>query len=233
MYSAGMAYLVGNEQRGRGNQKPVPRRPRRIEKEQRQSEILDAAYELFAKKGFGATRIDDIAKEAHVAKGLVLFHFKSKEEVFQAVVRRAIPVLLDKLDVGAPKSGTDAADILRQALRQVYHHLVENPQAKVILQLLTAEGNRFPTLRAFYHSEVVARGNAVISRIVSFGVKQGKFSVKVDDNTPRILLGPLVSALFWQILFTEYEKIDIERLFESHIDLALHGLIRRRKPSRK
>jgi AcrR family transcriptional regulator len=200
-------------------------RPRRIDKEQRQSEILDAAFKLFAKKGFGATTIDDIAKQAGVAKGLVLFHFKSKEEVFQAVVRRAIPPLSDKLEMDDFESGADAVTLLRKALRSVYQHLVANPHAKVILQLLVAEGHRFPKLKAFYHSEVVARGNTMLTRIVTLGVRQGEFSVKIDANLPRILLGPLVSALFWQILFIEFEKIDIEKLFKSHIDLMLHGLI--------
>jgi hypothetical protein len=45
--------------------------------------------------------------------------------------------------------------------------------------------------------------------------------------TPRqsSWLGPLVSALFWQILFVEFEEIDIEKPFKSHIDLMLHDLI--------
>jgi AcrR family transcriptional regulator len=204
---------------------PGAPRPRRIDKEQRQSELLDAAFKLFAKNGFGATTIDDIAKQAGVAKGLVLFHFKSKEEVFQAVVRRAIPPLLDKLDMDDFKSGVDAVTLLRRALKSVYQRLLANPHAKVILQLLVAEGHRFPKLKAFYHSEVIARGNTMLTRIVSHGVKQGEFSVKIDANLPRILLGPLVMALFWQILFIEFEEIDVDKLFKSHIDLVLHGLI--------
>lgn len=220
-----MAHPAKDDQRGQAKAELRTKRPRRIDKEQRQSEILDAAFKLFAKKGFGATTIDDIAKQAGVAKGLVLFHFKSKEDVFQAVVRRAIPPLLDRLDINDFEDGTDAVNLLRETLHRVYQHLVANPHAKVILQLLIAEGHRFPKLKAFYHSEVVARGNAMITQIVALGVKQQKFSAKIDANLPRILLGPLVSALFWQILFAEFEEIDIEQLFKSHIDLMLHGLI--------
>jgi hypothetical protein len=73
----------------------------------------------------------------------------------------------------------------------------------------------------------------MITLIVALGVKQGEFSVKIDANLPRILLGPLVSALFWQILFVEFEKIDIEQLFKSHIDLMLHGPIGPRAPSKR
>ena len=228
-----MAYQAKDGRRSQGKAELRAPRPRRIDKEQRQSEILDAAFKLFAKNGFGATRIDEIAKQAGVAKGLVLFHFKSKEDVFQAVVRRAIPPLLDTLAMDNFESGTDAVELLRETLHRVYQHLVANPHAKVILQLLVAEGHRFPKLKAFYHSEVVARGNAAITQIVSLGVKQGEFSVRIDANLPRVLLGPLVSALFWQILFVEFEKIDIEQLFKSHFDLMLHGLIGPRASSRR
>jgi AcrR family transcriptional regulator len=204
-------------------------RGRRLEREERQIEILDAAYKLFAKKGYGATRIDDIAKQANVAKGLITFYFKSKENVFQAVVRRAIPVLLDKLETNQLEDYKSASLMLRDAIGQVYHHLVENPQAGVILQLLIAEGRSFPKLKAFYHSEVVQRGNAEIARIVELGVKRGEFDIELDDNTTRVLLGPIISALFWQILFVDFEKIDAERFIESHIEIVLHGLVGSRR----
>lgn len=51
-------------------------------KKQRQREILKTALELFSKKGYYATSIDDITKEAGISKGLVYTYFKSKEEIF-------------------------------------------------------------------------------------------------------------------------------------------------------
>jgi len=204
---------------------PAPR-GRRLDRVQRQSEILDAAYELFAENGYGATTINDIATGAGVAKGLVLFHFKSKEGVFQAVVRRAIPPLLNRLDFTDSTDRQSARELFCSTMREVYHYLVESPEAKVIIRLLIAEGRRFPELNAFYHSEVVARGNAVLSKVIEMGVKQGEFSVRENENVSRVLIAPLISALFWQLLFADIEQIDVKKLYETHIDLALHGLIR-------
>jgi AcrR family transcriptional regulator len=205
------------------------RRGRRLEPEERRGEILDAAFALFAKKGYGATRIDDIARQARVAKGLVLFHFKTKENVFQAVVRRAIPPLLDRLEASDGNDGRPGAEQLGDALRQVYRYMVENPRTRVILQLLVAEGRRFPKLRSFYHAEVVQRGNAAISAIVARGVARGEFTLPAAaassaGDVTRIFLAPVISALFWQILFAEIDRIDVEHLFQTHLALALDGL---------
>ncbi|WP_455614914.1 TetR/AcrR family transcriptional regulator [Eisenbergiella sp.] len=51
-------------------------------KKQRQRDILKTALGLFSKKGYYATSIDDITREAGISKGLVYTYFKSKEEIF-------------------------------------------------------------------------------------------------------------------------------------------------------
>lgn len=51
-------------------------------KKQRQKDILKTALGLFSSKGYYATSIDDITREAGISKGLVYTYFKSKEEIF-------------------------------------------------------------------------------------------------------------------------------------------------------
>jgi AcrR family transcriptional regulator len=202
-------------------------RARRPDRERSQARILDAAYELFATKGFVATTITDIAEKAGVAKGLVLFHFKSKEDVFHEVIRRAIPTLLANLEAFNSTDTRSASELLADALRQVYLNLVRRPEAQAILRLLIAEGQRAPMLKAYYHAEVVARGSAALTKIVEIGVRRGEFSIKMSRNVPRVLLGPLIGTLFWQLLFAEIEPLDIDQLCELHISMALQGLVRR------
>lgn len=49
--------------------------------------ILDAAVELFSKKGYDATRVNEIAETANVTKGLIYYYFKSKEEILDCLLR--------------------------------------------------------------------------------------------------------------------------------------------------
>jgi AcrR family transcriptional regulator len=56
----------------------------------RRSEILAAAAKVFATKGFVATRMEDIAKAARLAKGTLYLYFQSKDAIYEATVRQAM-----------------------------------------------------------------------------------------------------------------------------------------------
>ena len=64
----------------------VPQR-RRLSPAERRDLLLQAAVRAFGRLGYDACRMDDVAKEAGVAKGLLYRHFTSKEELFEAVMR--------------------------------------------------------------------------------------------------------------------------------------------------
>src|ERR1044071_2642451 len=56
----------------------------------REAEILDAARQVFARKGYDETRIQDVADACGIAKGTVYLYFRSKEELYWATVRRGV-----------------------------------------------------------------------------------------------------------------------------------------------
>lgn len=59
----------------------------------RRTEILTAATRVFGNKGFEATRMDDIAREARLAKGTLYLYFKSKDAIYKATVQQALAEL--------------------------------------------------------------------------------------------------------------------------------------------
>ena len=60
----------------------------RLTREARRHAILDAARDVFGRKGFDATRMDDVATAAGIAKGLLYKHFESKDALFEALIDR-------------------------------------------------------------------------------------------------------------------------------------------------
>lgn len=58
----------------------------KMPKEERRKEILDAAMRCFVKKGYHASTIDDITREAGLTKGGIYWHFESKREIFMAIL---------------------------------------------------------------------------------------------------------------------------------------------------
>src|SRR5262245_10098236 len=82
-------------------------------------EILRAAMSLFANRGFHETSMSEVAREAHVSKALIFWHFKTKEELFMAVLSRLLePYFIDFTE----ESG--ALDEREQILRLVELYLM-------------------------------------------------------------------------------------------------------------
>jgi AcrR family transcriptional regulator len=68
------------------------------EHEERKSEILDAAEQLFAARGYEAATVNDILGAVKIAKGTFYYYFKSKEEVLDTFIERSIGEGLQKAE---------------------------------------------------------------------------------------------------------------------------------------
>jgi AcrR family transcriptional regulator len=71
---------------------------------ERRTAIIEAALDEFVARGFTATRLDDIAKRAGVAKGTIYLHFKDKESMFEELIRTALVPLIGRLAAPAVRS---------------------------------------------------------------------------------------------------------------------------------
>src|SRR5215831_14030386 len=100
------ARQIREPQKGRpkGAQALRPRGERQAARQaERRQAILDAALEEFAARGFEATRLDDVARRAHIAKGTIYLYFRDKESLFQELVRTMLSPLVGTIEA-APLS---------------------------------------------------------------------------------------------------------------------------------
>src|ERR1700749_1095643 len=88
---------------GRAGGAPSTRAERAAE---RRAAIVEAAMEEFVARGFSATRLDDIARRAGVAKGTIYLHFKDKESMFEELIRTAIVPLVGPLQASPPPNAS-------------------------------------------------------------------------------------------------------------------------------
>src|SRR3569623_1390295 len=86
-----------------GDAAPVSNRAMRAA--ERRNAIVEAAMEECIARGFAATRLDDIAKRAGVAKGTIYLHFKDKESMFEEQVRTVIVPVVERLNALPPPPG--------------------------------------------------------------------------------------------------------------------------------
>jgi AcrR family transcriptional regulator len=91
------------------DQQELARKTRKeVLSEWRHQEILEAARRIFARLSYAATNVEEIAKEAGMAKGTVYLYFRSKEEIFAAVLASDLERLVDKTIEGMSTANTFA-----------------------------------------------------------------------------------------------------------------------------
>jgi AcrR family transcriptional regulator len=194
-----------------------PRYRRR--KENRPQEITAAAFEAFAEKGFARTRVDDVAKRAGVSKGLLYLYFKTKEELFKAVVKSVVIRRVDQLIENVESTELSSEDFIRGPLLSFLQQLPGSPVA-IVIRLLISEGPRHPDLVDYYYDNVVAKGLAAISGFVKRGIARGEFRDSAVSDLPHLVLAPVMLSIIWGIIFTN-RRLDTDTLIETQIDMIL------------
>ena len=203
--------------------KPSPRR--REQKLHRQGEILAAAIKVFAEHGYEATRIDEVAKQAGIAKGTIYLYFQDKERLFRAVVR-SLPQ--KRFDAVAKAFAGSAEDLLRDLLLRMYGQIVRNEKVRAIVRLLIAEGGRFPQLTDIYHREIIEPGMKALRHVLRKGIASGEFRKTAATEFPQILAAPAVLAILWRVLHGERYRLDLDAYMKAHLEFVLDSL--RNKP---
>ena len=142
----------------------------------RREEILEAAIKLFGRKGFDATRAEDIATSAKLAKGTVYLYFKSKEAIYVAAVTQAVKEL--QAEIAQRSSGaTGFREKLAAAIRV---RLEFWPTHEGIYRLLLTVG-REARLRK-QTNEVLRNAQASLLAIFEEGIQDGE--IEAGDFTP-------------------------------------------------
>ena len=191
-------------------------------KEDRPQEIADAAFAAFAEKGYSATRIDDVAKRAGISKGLTYLYYKTKEDLFKAVVKNVVVRRVDVLIGDVESTELSSEEFIRGPLLDFMKKVPGSPIA-IVIRLLISEGPRHPDLVSYYYDNVVARGLQAIMRFVERGVERGEFRREALDLQPHLFLAPMMLSIIWRLIFTE-KPLDTDRLMESQVNMLLTQL---------
>ncbi|KAA2244033.1 TetR/AcrR family transcriptional regulator [Salinarimonas soli] len=199
-------------------------KPRRRRKEARPAEIIEAGLAEFAEKGFAATRLDDVAARAGIAKGTIYRYFPSKEALFEAALISRVAPMLDGVEAVLADYPGSSADLLRLLLERVHRELVDS-DARILMRVIIAEGSRFPAIAEAHYTHSIAKGRAILERIVARGVAKGEFRPGAAADLPMVVIAPALMAAIWRTVFEPIAPIPPERFLAAHLDLVLHGLM--------
>jgi AcrR family transcriptional regulator len=196
---------------------PTPPSNRTARAAERRAAIIDAALDEFIARGFTATRLDDVARRAGVAKGTIYLHFKDKESMFEELIRTAIVPLIGRL-ASPPPPGASVRGAL-EGFARTFIQEVAGTRRGDILRLIVAEGPRFPGIADFYYREVISRGLAGMRALIELGIARGEISQPELARFPQIVVAPAIVAVIWKSLFEKHSPLDAAEMLRVHLDL--------------
>jgi AcrR family transcriptional regulator len=189
--------------------------------EEKRRILLDAAVRVFARKGYHAARVGDIAKEAGVAYGLLYHYFRSKDEILETIFRETWGVMLATVrsveDAGGP-----ARDQVRRVASIVLRSYSRDPD---LVRVLVREVTRSPHLQK--EVEEVGHATTELERIVRRGQEAGEFRTNLPPHlAASIFYGALEQILTEWVLGTPPEDSDeVEQAIQTVVAMLCDGLV--------
>ena len=184
--------------------------------------ILDAAVRVFARQGFHACRVSDIADEAGVAYGLVYHYFSSKDEILDTLFLERWNVLLHVI-AETDKRDVPVRDKLHDIAAFIVDSYVHDPDVmKVIIVEVTRAANSFGRT----HLGKIREAYELIGEIVAKGQAAGELRSDVTpDFAALAFYGAIEQVLTgWIFQLIPQSPADTEAAKSQIVDTICDGL---------
>ena len=197
---------------------------KRLSGEQRRLALLDSALEVFARRGYHASSIDDIAREAGVSKALIYEHFTSKQDLYAELLEQHAGELFSALAEAISEAGRDASARLEVGLDAFYGFVEEH---RVAWRMLFREATDPET--AVVLDRVTAEVTAFVAGVIREdpGSRRGADDAAAREHgvqvVAQLLVGAVQALASW---WSDHQELPRERIVEMTMDVAWLGLQR-------
>ncbi len=190
-------------------------------KDANRENILKIAREIFSKYGYKKTTLDDIANAVRKGKSSLYYYFKSKEDLFQAVIMKEVEILAYELEIVINRN-TDPVDKLRDYIltkmatfRNLanFYHAIEND--------ITAVGFIDEVKLKYEQDEI-----RMIKRILIEGVRKNEFEI-YDFNLAAIGITTAIKGLEMPLAAGNYSDVNLERSVDIILKIMCYGIMKR------
>ena len=185
-------------------------------------QIEDAAIELFMEHGYHATSMRQIAERANLALGGIYNHFKSKDEIFEAIIvdkhpyKRLLPLILEA-------EGDTMEDFLSHAASVVIKELTSQPYYLKLMLIEIAEFNGVHG--ATLIKEIGPKLLPVFERIIK---TRKNLRITNPALLMRSFLGMFISYMVTDMLISNsmLNKLMPKNPIDAYVDVYMHGIIK-------
>ena len=207
---------------------PAPTSTRQRRKEARPQELLQAALELFVEKGFAATRSEEVAARAGVAKGTLYLYYPSKEDLLKAVVRENLSALIaEGANIAGSFSGS-TQELLVLLMHTWWERIGDTPASGIFKIIITEMGN-FPDFAQFYLHEVMEPGRELFTRVLQRGIDSGELRPVNLFEAVHVLIFPMLMLCLHKHSIGACAQMgpsmDPRSFIRTHVDMVVRGLL--------
>ena len=191
----------------------------RIVKEaaERRNEILDVAERLFCTRGYDNTSTNDILAEIGIASGALYYHFKSKEDILDAMIDR----ILDDITAKASRIALDESrPVLERLTKTVLAANVDTKTGDMILEQVHKPQNAL--MHAKMQERLINQLIPLFVKMITDGMKQGIMQTDYPEDTMQMLLMYSNTVFDDSIAYSEEEKKGKVMSFIGNTEILLH-----------
>ncbi len=189
--------------------------------EERRSQILEAASNVFSRLGFRKARMDDIVEESGLSKGALYWYFKSKDEIIEGIISSFLDIEMKKLRQlqQAEGSAGDRLTALCEIVVADFERIT--PLLPMFYEFLgmVARQKAVQTLFTRYMNDFLT----VLTSIIQEGIDTGEFrQLNVEDAA--IAMGAIFEGIIVLRMY-DPEKVDVVLHTRTTFDIFLQGLL--------
>lgn len=189
--------------------------------------LLETAFRVFGERGYRAVRLEEVAEAAGMTKGAIYYYFDSKEDLLRrALQHRHREMFAEIAEALRAERGPSSAKI-RFVLRKVWQRWMEPGWGQAFRLILGEVSVEFPALFRMWAEEGPIQGWQLVRDLIEEGIAAREFRQDVDAEVAgRVVLSGLMlqAALHVHLGLNELAPCDHDRVFDSSVDLFMHGL---------
>ncbi len=179
--------------------------------------IFQSAIKVFSTSGYSGATMEDIASNAGVAKGTLYYHFKSKEEIFNYIIKEGMNIIKEDVEEQTNKEEDALKKLITMCKVQLKQFYVNKDFFKVIMSQVWGQELRQLELRKILE-DYINTIESYLKEAMNHGV------VKKGDSSfmAYTFFGTLCSTAVYELLNTN--KTNIDNIIDNCMEYVLKGI---------
>lgn len=181
--------------------------------------IFNTAVEMFAKKGYDSTSVEEITAIAGVAKGSLYYHFPKKEDIFDMLLEEGMKLLKNNIEIKTKDCTTALEKIKEVILVQIKVTVKYEDFLNVVFSQIWGEDSKNVKCK-----KAVFEYIKIIEEIIKEGMESKEFYEGDVEAIASGVFGVTCSSLIYRL--KKNREVDIEKVYNGFIDTVVRGISR-------